>query len=80
LDIKEMIMSKIASAAVVAVLLLTGTSAAMARPHRLPHADAAYGQTRDENFTDLSRPDGGYPPNSPRGEQSFWDYQQRNGK
>lgn len=52
--------------AFIALVAMTsvGATEAMARP-------------RDPYFTDLTRPNGGYPPNSPQGQRAFWDYQDR---
>jgi hypothetical protein len=57
-------MSTAIRSALVALILLTGASAAMAGP-------------RDREFTDLSKPDGGYAANSPAGERAYWDYVDR---
>lgn len=58
-------MSKLILSAVVATLLLTTASATMARP------------IRDPNFTDTTKPNGGYAPNSPEGVRSYWDWVDR---
>ena len=63
-------MSTLVRPALMALVLASGVlassgSATMAQP------------ARDPNWTDLSKPHGGYPPNSPQGNRAFWDYQNR---
>ena len=62
-------MGTLIRSALVALVLLGGASAAMARP-----------APRDPGFTDTTDPTGGYAPNSPKGERAFWDYMERWGK
>jgi hypothetical protein len=62
---KELTMSKLIVSAVAATLLLTTASGTMARP------------IHDPDFTDTTKPDGGYAPNSPAGVRAYWDYQDR---
>ena len=59
-------MSTIIRSALVA-LVLVSASAAMAQP------------ARNYGWTDLSKPHGGYDPNSQEGNRAFWDYQSSHG-
>jgi hypothetical protein len=58
----EIIMSKLIRLALVA-LVLTGASEAMAR------------NSHDPFWTDMSKPYGGYDPNSQEGARAYLDYQ-----
>ena len=60
-------MSKLIPLALIA-LVLTGTSQAMAR------------NKYDPNWTDMSKPCGGYACNSQEGQRAFWDYQTTQGR
>ena len=59
-------MSAFIHSALIALMLMMGAGVA-----------GAMAQYRDPNLTDLSRPDGGFPPNSPRADRAFWDYMDR---
>lgn len=54
-------MSTILRSALIA-FVLTSAPAAMAAPAHSPY------------FTDMSKPYGGYAPNSAQGNRAFWDY------
>lgn len=56
-------MSKFIYSAILAVALFAGAAPAFA----------------STAWTDTSRPDGGFSPDSPEGIQAFWDYQTRHG-
>ena len=60
-------MSTLIRSALIALVLATGASAAMAQP------------VHDRDWVDLSKRHGGYNPNSPEGNRAFWDYQNRMG-
>jgi hypothetical protein len=59
-------MSTLIRSALIA-LVLTSASAAIAAP------------ANDGGWTDMSKPYGGYAPNSQEGNRAFWDYQGRHG-
>ncbi len=60
-------MSNIIRTGLVALIVLTGASAAMAAP------------ARDSGFVDQSKPFGGYDPNSQQGARAWLDYQSQHG-
>ena len=60
-------MSTLVRSALIALVLATGATAAMAQP------------ARNSEWTDMSKPHGGYNPNSQEGHRAFWDYQTRQG-
>lgn len=70
-------MTKLIQPAVVAAALLAGASSAMAQTAGHSHnaAEVAHNAT----WTDMSKPHGGYDPNSPEGNRAFWDYRARQG-
>jgi hypothetical protein len=72
-----MFMTKLIRLAVVATVLLAGASSTMAQSADHSHnaAQAAHNPT----LTDMSKPYGGYDPNSPEGNRAFWDYKARQG-
>jgi hypothetical protein len=61
-----MVMSKLIRLALVA-LVLTGASGAMAR------------NSHDPYWTDMSKPNGGYAPDSQAGNRAFWNYMTEHG-
>jgi hypothetical protein len=64
---KEVDMSTLIRSALIALVLASGASAAMARP------------VHDNQFVDKSDPYGGYNPTRPQGARAFWDYQSEHG-
>jgi len=44
------------------------------------HTPAIFRPIHNYGWIDMSKPDGGYDPNSPEGNRVFWDYQGRHGK
>jgi hypothetical protein len=61
---QESIMSASIRWALTAFVLMSGASGVMA-------------QSRERDFIDTTRPDGGYPPDSQRANRAFWDYMDR---
>jgi hypothetical protein len=70
-------MTKLIRCAVLAAIVLPGVSPVMADTVGQPRggAQAAHNPT----LTDMSKPNGGYDPNSPEGNRAFWDYKARQG-
>ena len=60
-------MSTLVRSALVALVVMSASTAAMARP------------AHNNGWTDSSDPYGGYAPNSPEGNRAFWDYIGRHG-
>jgi hypothetical protein len=72
-------MSKFIQAAAIAAVLLVG--AFSARAHAVSHTHKAppIAHNPSSSWTDMSKPYGGYDPNSPEGNRAFWDYRARQG-
>jgi hypothetical protein len=74
---KETFMTKFIRPAVVAAVLFAGASSTMA--HSTDHSHNTAHAAHNPTWTDMSKPHGGYDPNSPEGNRAFWDYKARQG-
>jgi hypothetical protein len=70
-------MTKFIQPVVVAVVVVTGIASAMADP--ADHTHDASRAAHNPAWTDMSKPYGGYDPNSQEGNRAFWDYKARHG-
>ena len=72
-------MTKLIQPAVVAAVLLALASSAMAHTAAPSYGSAQTTRNPTPAWADMSKPYGGYDPNSPEGNRAFWDYQARHG-